>query len=74
MSQCRSSDRAREDDLIAGYLLTEAADRDAAGTAFQAMVEGARAQRRCVGLKHFHKYCDVVRVGYVQAFFGGTPA
>jgi hypothetical protein len=38
-------------------------------------------------LEHFHKYCDVVRVGYVQAFFppqqallakdpglGGTPA
>jgi hypothetical protein len=25
-------------------------------------------------LKHFHKYCDVARAGYAQAFFDGTPA
>jgi hypothetical protein len=25
-------------------------------------------------LKHFHKYCDLVRAGYVQSFFDGTPA
>jgi hypothetical protein len=26
------------------------------------------------GLEHFHSYCGLVRVGYVQAFFDGMPA
>jgi hypothetical protein len=33
----------------------------------------SRGQLAC-SLKHFHKYCDVVRAGYVQSFFDGTPA
>ena len=33
-----------------------------------------RVELRTEEFEHFHKYWAVVRVGYVQAFFGGTPA